>query len=143
MTSITVHPASPQAGDTVVLNATGVSGCVRPCPALQSALPASHPPAPFRSALLTGGSGTINAYLFGSDVFTAPVNTCGYTDVDVLGVADGSLYGPNCSPQTPIQPGQQGTISFSMAIPSEGQGLGQLNVIVVRARPQLSALTQQ
>lgn len=40
---------------------------------------------------LTGGSGVINAFLFGSNVFSAPVNTCGFTDVDVLGVADGSL----------------------------------------------------
>ena len=35
--------------------------------------------------------------LFGSNVFSAPVNTCGFTDVNVLGVVDGYLYGPACS----------------------------------------------
>ena len=96
--------------------------------------------------------------LFGSNVFSAPVNTCGFTDVNVLGVVDGYLYGPACSGTTPLAPGAQGSISFSMCvwrapaflrrcarasfspppppsrlcstIPSEGQGLGQLNILV-------------
>ncbi len=91
-TSVKLSPPSPQAGDTVVLNATGVE----------------------TGAVLSGGSGVINAFLFGDNVFTAPVNTCGYTDVNVLGIADGSLYGPACSAQAPLMPGQPGTISFSM-----------------------------
>lgn len=38
--------------------------------------------------------------------------------------------GPSCSAQAPLTPGQAGTISFSMQIPSEAAGLGQLAIIV-------------
>ena len=103
------HPPPFILGDTVILNATGVSAVTN---------------------AVTGGTGVINAFLFGSNVFTAPVNTCGFTDVDVLGVVDGYLYGPACSAATPLNPGGKGTISFSMTIPSEGAGLGTLNIIV-------------
>ena len=99
----------PPSGDLVILNATGISAT------------------PYG---VTGGTGVINAFLFGSNVFTAPVNTCGFTDVDVLGVVDGYLYGPACSAAVPLSPGGKGTISFSITIPSVGQGLGELNIIV-------------
>ena len=125
----------------MVLNATGISSAFPPPPSPPpppSSPPPPHPPPPPPASLLTGGSGVINAFLFGSNVFTAPVNTCGYTDVDVLGVADGSLYGPSCSPATPLRPGDKGSISFSMQIPQEGQGLGTLNIIV-NASDQLNA----
>ena len=52
--SLTVFPASPNAGDIVSVNGTGTL-----------------------SVPVTGGAGTINAFLFGDDVFVAPITTCG------------------------------------------------------------------
>lgn len=104
LTKWLVSPPNPQAGDTVVLNATGTE----------------------TGAALTGGAGTINAYLFGADVFTAPFNTCGLTQIDVLGLATGILNAPAC----PIAPGAQGKIGFTLPIPGEASGLGLLNIVL-------------
>ena len=61
-------PPAPQAGDTVQINGT----CIL-------------------NAAVSGGAGQIDAYLYGVDVFEQPVNTCGQTAIDVLGVATGTL----------------------------------------------------
>lgn len=50
LTKFAVTPPNPQAGDTVVMNVTGTE----------------------TGAPLAGGTGVINAYLFGAEVFTAP-----------------------------------------------------------------------
>ena len=50
LTKFVVQPVNPQAGDTVILNATGTE----------------------TGATLSGGAGVINAYLFGLPVFNAP-----------------------------------------------------------------------
>ena len=36
-------------------------------------------------------TGQVNAYLYGLDVFQAPITTCGETQIDVLGYATGIL----------------------------------------------------
>jgi hypothetical protein len=147
LTKWAVSPPNPQAGDTVVLNATGTETGTTP---------------------LTGGVGVINAYLFGLEVFTAPFavsspvliplapsplssahcscshprhttraplapQTCNATTIDVLGLATGYLSAPTCGASDPISQGQQGKIGFSLAIPSEGSGLGQLTIILSAA----------
>ena len=104
LTKWLVTPPNPAAGDTVTLNATGTE----------------------TGAALTGGTGTINAYLFGADVFTAPFSSCGQTQIDVLGLATGILDAPAC----PIATGAQGKIGFTLPIPGEAAGLGQLNIIL-------------
>jgi hypothetical protein len=109
LTKWVVTPANPAAGDTVVLNVTGVET---------------------GSTALTGGQGVINAYLFGADVFTAPFATCNQTTIDVLGLATGYLDAPHCGPTEPISQGQQGKINFSLAIPGEASGLGELTIIL-------------
>ncbi len=57
LTKFMVTPANPQAGDTVVLNSTGIET---------------------GSAPLTGGAGVIDAYLFGIEAFTAPFTVRGH-----------------------------------------------------------------
>ena len=103
-------PPAPQAGDTVQINGT----CIL-------------------SAAVSGGAGQIDAYLYGVDVFEQPVNTCGQTAIDVLGVATGTLNAMPC----PIKAGGTGRFSFSMQIPQEAQGLGLLN-ITVQAKDQVN-----
>jgi hypothetical protein len=109
ITKWVISPPNPQAGDTVTLNATGVE---------------------LGSTPLTGGTGVINAYLFGAQVFTAPFNTCNETQIDVLGFATGILDAPVCGSTLPINQGQQGKIGFVLPIPGAGSGLGQLNIVL-------------
>jgi hypothetical protein len=104
-------PPAPQAGDTVQINGT----CIV-------------------NAAISGGSGQIDAYLYGVDVFEQPVNTCGQTAIDVLGVATGTLNAMPC----PLAAGGTGRFSFTMQIPDEAQGLGLLN-ITVQAKDQASS----
>ena len=52
LTKFAVTPPNPQAGDTVVMNVTGTETGAAP---------------------LSGGTGVINAYLFGAEVFTYPI----------------------------------------------------------------------
>ena len=47
----------------------------------------------------------------------------------MLGVATGYLSAPAC----PIAQGQQGKIGFSLDVPSEASGLGQLTIILSAA----------
>lgn len=105
LTSFTITPKSPQAGDTVTMNATGLLNGV---------------------GSLTGGSGSISAYLFGLDVFDTTFNTCGETQIDIDGLATGILDGPAC----PLTKGQKGALGFYLPIPEAGAGLGQLQIIL-------------
>jgi hypothetical protein len=94
-------PPAPQAGDTVSVNATVSVGTG-----------------------VTGGTGQVDAYLYGIDVFEQPVNTCGETEIDVLGITSGTLDALTC----PSTAGQLMRVGFVMPIPDEGAGLGQLNI---------------
>ena len=105
LSSFTISPKSPQAGDTVTLNATGILNGV---------------------GSLTGGTGAISAYLFGLDVFDTTFNTCGETQIDVDGMATGILDGPSC----PLSKGQKGALGFYLPIPEAAAGLGQLQIIL-------------
>ena len=60
LSGLALTPPNPQAGDDLTLNATAVNN---------------------EKIAITGGSGTINAYLWGSLVFNAPVATCGTTSI--------------------------------------------------------------
>jgi hypothetical protein len=77
---------------------------------------------------VSGGQGRIDAYLYGLDVFSLIVNTCGQDQsVDVLGVATGTLNALAC----PVSQGKSNAnISFSIGIPNEAAGLGSLAIIV-------------
>ena len=71
--------------------------------------------------------GTINAVLFGLNVFSAPINTCGKAqDIDILGITDGTLNALAC----PAAEGSPQTVSFSMLIPNEASGLGSLGIMI-------------
>jgi hypothetical protein len=71
-------------------------------------------------------TGQVNAYLYGLDVFQAPITTCGETQIDVLGYATGILDALPC----PTAAGEKVAFGFFMPIPAEGQGLGQLNITI-------------
>ena len=60
----------------------------------------------------------------------APAQTCNQTTIDVLGLATGYLSAPTCGATCPIARGQQGKVGFSLAIPGEAAGLGQLVIIL-------------
>jgi hydrogenase maturation factor HypE len=71
--------------------------------------------------------GTIDAYLFGLEVYAAPIDTCGLgQQIDVLGLVTGVLDALNC----PVASGASVKIGFEMAIPDEAQGLGALQIFV-------------
>lgn len=101
--NIVVSPAAPQAGDTVFINGTVTSPIA-----------------------IKNGTGLIDAYLYGADVFEQPINTCGETLINVLGVAQGVLDALAC----PVKQGGVSRFGFAMAIPDEASGLGQLNITV-------------
>ena len=102
--SLTVTPPSPQAGDTVIVNGTGTA-----------------------SVGITGGTGEIDAYLFGLNVFETTVNTCGQNQtIDVLDMATGTFNALAC----PVAAGAPAAMSFSLAIPDIANGLGALNIIM-------------
>lgn len=102
--SLQISPTSPSAGDNVTLTATGV--------ALSS---------------VTGGVANIDAYLFGTDVFSSSVQTCGQNQsVDVMGIVTGTMNALAC----PLAPAAAAAMSFNIVIPSEGSGLGQLTIIL-------------
>ncbi len=68
-TTFVISPIAPNPGDTLYVNATGVV----PSPVLNSSL----------------SVGTVNAFLYGVDVFSAPITTCGETQVCVRDHAGG------------------------------------------------------
>ena len=71
--------------------------------------------------------GEIDAFLFGLEVYAAPIDTCGLgQQIDVLGLTTGVLDALQCpvAAQAPVK------VGFSMLIPDEAQGLGQLQIIV-------------
>jgi hypothetical protein len=104
LTNLSVTPATPQAGQTVYVNGTGI-------------LPQK----------VTGGTGQINAYLYGANAFSAPINTCGLgQNINVLDMASGTLDALPC----PVAPGAHAQIGFVMAIPSIAGGLGSVNITV-------------
>ena len=104
MKSLTISPLSPSAGDNVTLTATGV--------ALSS---------------VTGGAAQIDAYLFGTDVFSLAIKTCGQNQpVDVMGIVTGNMNALAC----PLAPAAAAALSFNIVIPSEGAGLGALTIIL-------------
>ena len=104
--SIVFSPAAPVAGATMTVNGTGV---------VQG---------PVSNSTLSVGS--VDAQLFGLDVFSAPINTCGETVIDVLDVTTGTLDALAC----PVAAGQTVTLGLVLPIPQEAQGLGTLNITV-------------
>lgn len=66
------------------------------------------------SVPVTGGDGTINAYLYDADVWAGPISTCGLgQEVNVMGVAQGTLDALVC----PISAGAAVSIGFVLPIP--------------------------
>ena len=108
--ALSIFPPSPQAGDTVYVRGNGTTSTLT----------------------ITGGTGFIDAYLYGVDVFEQPINTCGQTQIDVLGIASGTLNALNC----PVKPMGHANFTFFMTIPQEAQGLGPLNITVTGADQQ-------
>jgi hypothetical protein len=101
-TNISWTPANPQAGDTVIVNATGVA-----------------------STAVTGGSGSIDAYIYGVDMFSSPISTCGVNQqIDIDGATTAVINALPC----PVSSGQQTVVSVVIPVPQEAQGLGQLNI---------------
>lgn len=100
--NLTVTPAAPQAGDTVYINGTGLTQA--PC---------------------SGGVGAINAYLFGADMFTAPINTCGLNQqINILDQAEATFDALVC----PANANQLVKLGLVVPIPSFASGIGQLNI---------------
>jgi len=99
--NVTFSPPTPVAGQTMIVNGTGT---VR--------------------GIVNNGTGQINAYLYGVDVFNTNTNTCGESQIDVMGITTGILDALNC----PTQVGSNVTLGFVLPIPDEAQGLGQLNI---------------
>jgi hypothetical protein len=80
------------------------------------------------SGPVKGGVGEIDAYLYGSDVFTAPVNTCGSGQmIDILGATTADFDALPC----PVQGGDTVHMGFVLPIPAEAAGLGQLNITLM------------
>ncbi len=101
-TSMAINPPAPQAGQTVSLNTSGVA-----------------------SSVISGGAGTISAFLFGVEVFTAPIGTCGLgQQIDILSLTTAYLDALAC----PVEAGANTTLGVVIPIPSEAYGLGQLNI---------------
>lgn len=72
-------------------------------------------------------AGEIVGYLFGLEVYAAPIDTCGLgQQIDVLGITTGVLDALNCpvAAQSPVR------VGYTMLIPQEAQGLGLLQIIV-------------
>ena len=101
-TSMTFTPPAPVAGGNIMINGTGLA-----------------PAAISNSSLNTGA---VNAYLYGLNVFSAAVATCGETVVDVLDVTTGTLDALPC----PVSAGQKVALGFVLPIPYQAQGLGEL-----------------
>ena len=108
--AFSITPPAPQAGDTVYVRGNGTTSTVT----------------------VTNGTGFIDAYLYGIDVFEQPVNTCGQTQIDVLGIATGTLDALSC----PVMPMGPANFTFYMTIPQEAQGLGALNITVTGSDQQ-------
>ena len=104
--SMVFSPAAPVAGSTMIVNGTGI---------VQG---------PVSSSTLSVGA--VNAFLFGLNVFSAPINTCGETIIDVLDVTTGVLDALQCS----VVAGQKVALGLVLPIPQEAQGLGTLNITV-------------
>jgi len=101
-TSMVFSPPAPVAGGTLMVNGTGIA-----------AGPVSNS---------SQSTGAINAFLYGLNVFSAPLAACGQTVVDVLDVTTGTLDGLPC----PVANGQKVALGFVLPIPDEAQGLGEL-----------------
>jgi len=105
LSSLSVVPAAPQAGAPVNASGSGVA---------QGAIAGS------------GDGGSITAYLFGAEVFTAPVSACGTNQtIDVLGFATLTVNGLSC----PVAAGAQAQVSLALLIPSIANGIGPVGVI--------------
>ena len=104
--TVTFTPASPQAGDTLVVNASGTmgSGSVLAAPPL--------------------AMGAVEAVHGGSDVFGAPISTCGETKVSVLGITDVTIDALPC----PTSPEELVTLRVTFPIPLIARGMGSFNV---------------
>jgi hypothetical protein len=104
--TVTFSPASPQAGDTLVVNASGAmgSGSVLAAPPL--------------------ATGAVEAYHAGEDVFGAPISTCGETKVSVLGIVDVTIDALPC----PTSPNERVALVVTCPIPLIARGMGSFNV---------------
>ena len=105
LSSLSVVPATPQAGAPVNASGSGVA---------QGAVAGS------------GAGGSISAYLFGAEVFTAPVSACGANQsIDVLGFATLTVNALDC----PVAAGAPAAVSLALLIPSIANGIGPVGVI--------------
>ena len=107
--SVTFAPAAPQAGDTLVVNASGAMGgpgTVLPTPPL--------------------AAGAVDAWHGGSDVFEAAIATCGETQFSVLGLSNVVVDALTCP--TALRGGASVVVTFP--IPLLAKGLGAFNVTV-------------
>ena len=104
--SMVFDPPAPVAGSTMSVNGSGV---------VQG--PVTNSPL---------SVGQVNAYLYGLNVFSGPINTCGESIIDVLDVTTGVLDALPC----PVVAGQRVKLGFVLPIPQEAQGLGTLNITV-------------
>ena len=103
--SLSVSPAQPKAGLPVVLNATGAAS----------------------AAVGTGGTGNVTAYLWGMNVWSAPVAACGANQtLDVDGFATLTFNGLAC----PLAAGAPAALSVSLTVPAIAAGMGQIAVVV-------------
>ena len=104
--TVSFSPASPLAGDTLVVNASGAmgSGSVLAVPPL--------------------ATGAVEAYHAGEDVFGAPISTCGETKVSVLGIVDVTIDALPC----PTSPNERVALVVTFPIPLIARGMGSFNV---------------
>ena len=106
--SVSFSPASPQAGDTLIVNASGVMG---------SGVVLAAPPL---------AAGAIDATHGGSDVFGAPIATCGETSVSVLGLSSATIDALPC----PTEPNERVALAVTFPIPALAKGMGAFNVTI-------------
>jgi len=106
--AVSISPASPQAGDTLVVNATGVMGA--------GAVLASPPAA----------AGAVVAFHGGADVFEAAIATCGQSAFSVLGLSEVTVTALAC----PTATAGAASLSINFPLPSVSAGMGAFNVTV-------------
>ena len=105
-TSMVFNPPAPAACSTLTVNGSGiVQG-----PVMNS----------------TQSQGAVDAYLYGLEVYSTPISTCGETIIDILDVATGTLDAITC----PVAAGQKVNLGFVLPIPCQASGLGQLNITI-------------
>jgi hypothetical protein len=106
--NVSFSPRNPQAGDTLVVNASGIMGNGRVL---------AQPPE---------ATGAVDAYHGGSDVFEAPIATCGETSFSVFGIANVVIDALAC----PTVTGGPVSLGIVFPIPALARGLGAINVTV-------------